>query len=60
MDHEIPIDCEVIERKHLTAGTHIHGPVIIEEDSSTTLVESDFELSVDDYGNIILTQMIEP
>ncbi len=60
MDHELPIDCEIIERKHLTLGTHIHGPVIIEEDSSTTLVESDFEMTVDHYGNIILTQMIEP
>lgn len=59
MDHETPINCEVIQRKHLTPDFHMHGPGIIEEDSSTTLVEPDFDLRVDRYGNIILTQSVE-
>jgi N-methylhydantoinase A len=59
IDHEMPIECEVLQRRHLTPDRHIHGPVIIEEDSSTTLVEPDFDLRVDRYGNLILTQGVE-
>ena len=52
---ETPIECAVFRRSHLKANSHLQGPAIIEEEASTTLVEPDFDLTVDYYGNLVLT-----
>jgi N-methylhydantoinase A len=50
---EIPI----YDRNLLEPGNTIAGPAIIEEVQSTTVVPSDFELTVDRYKNLILTSL---
>lgn len=55
-DPEHPVPCPVYQRRELKANATLAGPAIIEEEASTTLVEADFTLRVDSYGNLILTQ----
>jgi len=55
-DPDEPVSCPVYQRADLPAGVQLKGPAIIEEAASTTLVEPDFSLTVDAYGNLILTQ----
>ena len=55
-DPEKAVECPVYQRAELPAGAHLKGPAIIEEEASTTLVESDFDLTVDSYGNMILNR----
>ncbi len=44
----------VFERSSLTPGTRFSGPAVIEEPTSTTIVNSRDRLQVDDYGNMLL------
>ena len=44
----------VFERENLTPGFAMHGPVIIEEKTSTVVVEPGWKLSVDEAGNLLL------
>ena len=45
----------IYQRDRLRAGNIIRGPAIIEEPTSTTVLESDQVCSVDQYGNLIIT-----
>lgn len=47
----------VYERSRLLNGHQIHGPAVIESDSSTLLVPSGWKLSVDQYHNAILEEV---
>lgn len=49
-----PIDCDVYHRGDLPAGSTIRGPAVIVEPQTTTLVGSDFDVSVDKTGNLRL------
>jgi N-methylhydantoinase A len=51
-DHEriVPI----YSRDSLGAGTRLRGPIVVVELSSTTYVAPEFELRVDDFGNLQL------
>ncbi|MBG0764383.1 MAG: hydantoinase/oxoprolinase family protein [Tissierellales bacterium] len=44
----------IYQRDHLEPGTVIHGPAIIEELSSTTVVPPEYGVKVDGYNNIII------
>jgi N-methylhydantoinase A len=44
----------VYERSTLAAGTRINGPALITEQVATTLVATGWQLTVDQYGNILL------
>lgn len=45
----------VYEREHLPSEASVEGPVIVEEPACTTLVAPNQQLSVDDYGNLRIT-----
>ncbi|MCU1657726.1 MAG: methylhydantoinase [Pseudonocardiales bacterium] len=51
------IECEflVFERASLGAGACIDGPAIIEEGTSTTVIFGDQQLTVDDFGDMLVT-----
>ena len=46
----------IFRREKLLASNVIIGPVVIEETTATTVVESDQICTVDQYGNLIITQ----
>jgi 5-oxoprolinase (ATP-hydrolysing)/N-methylhydantoinase A len=45
----------VYDRYALAAGTRLHGPAIVEERESTTVVPPATRLDVDDDLNLVLT-----
>lgn len=47
-------ECAVYDREHLVAGNRIHGPALIEEHASTTVVQPDDVLTVDGIGNLVI------
>ncbi|WP_299897400.1 hydantoinase/oxoprolinase family protein [uncultured Ruegeria sp.] len=60
-----PITCDVdgvskpaafIARADLKPGDHLHGPALITEPQTTTLVSADFSVHVDALGNLVLVQ----
>ena len=51
--HEVP----VFRRDDLAPGAELSGPVIIEEKTSTTVVEPGWALRVDPEGNLDLTRL---
>jgi len=48
------IECPVYERSHLGEGSHLDGPAIVEEQYSTTLLDRNDRMSVDEYGNMMI------
>ena len=46
--------CNVYDRSKLQKGHSFDGPGIIQEKEATTLVGVDWNLHVDDYGNLII------
>jgi N-methylhydantoinase A len=46
---------EVVRRDRLRPGDTHDGPVVIEEDGSTTVVPPGYTLRVDDHGNLLIT-----
>jgi N-methylhydantoinase A len=46
--------CPIIDRYRLCGGDVVPGPVVIEEIDSTTVVHPDFEVQVDEFGNLLL------
>jgi N-methylhydantoinase A len=44
----------VFERSSLSPGTRLSGPLVIEEPTSTTIVNAGDRLQIDDYGNMLL------
>jgi N-methylhydantoinase A len=45
---------DIYRRDQLQPGDHAHGPAIVDEGTSTTVVHSDQSLSVDIYGHLII------
>jgi N-methylhydantoinase A len=45
---------EVYDRDGLLAGDHVHGPAIIEEASSVSVIPPGQDVLVDDYGNLMI------
>ncbi len=44
------------DREHLPPGTHLAGPAVVVEYSSTTVVPPDWTCRVDEYRNLVLNQ----
>ena len=51
------VDTPAYRRDALLAGNRIDGPALVEEYASTTVVEPDDELAVDDHGNLVVQVM---
>jgi N-methylhydantoinase A len=51
-DHET----EVLMRDHLRPGARYDGPLVIEEESSTTVVPPDYTVEVDELGNLLVNR----
>jgi N-methylhydantoinase A len=49
-------ETEVLRRDHLLPGARLEGPVVIEEESSTTVVPPGYAVDVDDLGNLLVTR----
>ncbi len=49
------VDCVIYDREKLEAGATFMGPGIVEEWTSTTVVPPSWHLTVDRYGNLLLT-----
>lgn len=47
--------CSIYDRAMLPQGTRINGPAIIEEYASTTALHPDWQATVDEFDNLILT-----
>jgi N-methylhydantoinase A len=48
------VDAKVFDRARLRAGNVIHGPAVIEEVASTTIVEPGDTVTVNRYGHLIM------
>ena len=48
-------DADVLHRDRLRPGDAYPGPVVVEEQSSTTVVPPQHTLTVDDLGNLLIT-----
>jgi N-methylhydantoinase A len=44
----------IYQRAELSAGDRIEGPAIVDEGTSTTVIHSDQQLSVDAFGNLLI------
>jgi N-methylhydantoinase A len=49
-------ETEVLLRDHLRPGARYEGPLVIEEESSTTVVPPDYTVEVDELGNLLVTR----
>ena len=49
------VDCPVYDRYGLGAGAIVRGPAIIEEIDSTTVVHPQYQVRIDDFGQMALT-----
>jgi N-methylhydantoinase A len=45
----------ILLRKRLEPGAHVRGPLIVEEDTATTVVPPDYAAHVDQLGNILIS-----
>ena len=52
-----PHETDVLLRDHLRPGTRHEGPLVIEEQSSTTVVPPAYVIDVDDLGNLLVTKL---
>ena len=48
------VDCRVVHRDSLSAGARLQGPMVIEEQASTTLVHPGDSVAVDRDGNLVI------
>ncbi len=53
------MDCAIYDRPFLFPGVKFIGPAVIEERESTTVVGPNAEVSIDDYGTIMITRRYE-
>ena len=52
-------DAPVFQRQMLSAGQPLIGPVTILEATGTNIVEPGWCAEIDDYGNLVLTQLVD-
>lgn len=50
------VDCDVYDRELLNLGSLFHGPCVVEEWDTTTIVNSGYRAEVDKWGNLLLTR----
>jgi N-methylhydantoinase A len=50
------VPTRIFRRAELPAGAHLDGPLVIEEDTATTVVPPGWGARVDELGNLIITQ----
>jgi N-methylhydantoinase A len=50
-----PVECSILRRDSLAAGAVVHGPAIIEEPDSTTVVFPDDRAEVEPHGTLVIT-----
>lgn len=48
------VTAKILDRTSLSVGSHINGPVVIEDLSSTAIIPPDMNGEVDPYGNLIV------
>jgi N-methylhydantoinase A len=48
------IDTPVYAREDLVPGTEIDGPLVVEQDDTTTVIEPNMHVHVDEYGNLVV------
>ena len=48
------VETPIYQRKDLSRGMQLEGPVIVEQLDTTTVIEPDQQASVDQYGNIVV------
>ena len=51
------IESRVFERGFLPTGTVIEGPAVIEEPACTTIVCPSQRVTVDEFGNLVITEV---
>ena len=49
------VDCPVYDRYGLGAGAIVRGPAIVEEIDSTTVIHPQYQVRIDDFGQMVLT-----
>ena len=54
-ENEGYVDCPVYDRYALGAGAMVQGPAIVEEIDSTTVVHPQYQVRIDDFGQMVLT-----
>ncbi len=50
------VDCAIYDRYRLGAGAVVHGPAVIEEVDSTTVLHPNYRALVDRFGNLRITR----
>jgi N-methylhydantoinase A len=50
------LPAKILRRDELPSGTSASGPLVMEEDTATTVVPPGWEIRVDDLGNVIVTR----
>ncbi len=48
-------DTTILLRKRLLPGAHYRGPLVVEEDTATSVIPPGYDMKVDELGNIIVT-----
>jgi N-methylhydantoinase A len=48
------VDCPIYDRYSLPAGAELHGPAIVEEFDSTTVLHPGYGIRVDSHGNLFI------
>ncbi|MGQ9477452.1 MAG: hydantoinase/oxoprolinase family protein [Candidatus Bipolaricaulia bacterium] len=56
-DEQGVLPSKIYERDRLPAGAEIPGPAVIEEPACTTLIYPGQRLRVDEYGNLVITEV---
>ena len=49
-----PYETPILWRNRIEKGSQFRGPLIVEEESATTIVPLGYQARVDDLGNIII------
>lgn len=57
-DVDTRVEADVYSRQTLPAGARVIGPAIIEEAATTTVLPPGWELEVDRFGNLLLTNLL--
>ena len=54
-DGTAALDALVYDRSKLLSGNIVHGPAIIEEVASTTVIEPGDKVTVNEFGHLVMT-----
>jgi len=54
------VETPIYRRETLAAGAQVHGPALIEEDDTTTVVPANFDAAIDAHGYIVLERRAAP